>query len=73
MVYIGLGSFLLRVVLGESNIDVKERNVRVLGVIQTMVNMVLGVIAVALDLRGSTEQVFPCVVVALKGEAILWM
>jgi len=60
-------------VLGESSINVKERDMRVLGVIQSMVNMVVGVIAVALDLRGSTEQVFPCVVVALKGEAILWM
>ena len=50
MVYIGLGRFLLRVVLGESSIDVKERNVRVLGVIQPMVNMILGVTAIALDL-----------------------
>jgi len=73
MVYIGLGNFLLRVVLRESSIDMKERDVRALDVIQDMVNMVLGVTAVALDLRGSTEQVFPCVVVALKGEAILWM
>ena len=72
MVYIGL-SFLLHVVLGESSVVVKERDVRALGMIRAMVNMVLGVIAVALDLRGSTEQVFPCVVVALKGEAILWM
>ena len=55
MVYIGLGSFLLRVVLRESSIDVEERYVRVLDMIQAMVNMVLGVMAVALDLRGSTD------------------
>jgi len=42
MVYIGLGSFLLRVVLRESSIDVEERYVRALDVIQAMVNMVLG-------------------------------
>ena len=51
----------------------KERDVRVLGVIQAMVNMVLGVMAVALDLRGSTDHAFPSVVVALRGEVILWM
>jgi len=62
MVYIGLGSFLLRVVLRESSIDVEERYVRALDVIQAMVNMVLGVTAVAFvtsqfssRLRGSVE------------------
>jgi len=73
MVYIGLGSFLLRVVLRESSIDVKERDVRALDVIQAMVNMVLRVTAVALDRQGSTDHVSPRVVIALKGEAILWM
>ena len=73
MVYIGLGSFLLRVVLGESNIDVKERDVRALDVIQDMVNMVLGVTDVALDRQGSADHVSPHVVIVLKGEAILWM
>ena len=73
MVYIGLGSFLLRVVLRESSIDVEERYVRALDVIQAMVNMVLGVTAVALDLRGSMDHAFPRVVVALRGEVILWM
>jgi len=73
MVYIGLGSFLLRVVLRESSIDVEERYVRALDVIQAMVNMVLGVTAVALDLRGSMDHAFPHVVVTLRGEVILWM
>ena len=73
MVYIGLGSFLLRVVLRESSIDVEERYVRALDMIQAMVNMVLGVTAVALDLRGSMDHAFPHVVVALRGEVILWM
>jgi len=68
-----LGSFLLRVVLRESSIDVKERVVRALDVIQAMVNMVLRVTAVALDRQGSTDHVSPRVVIALKGEAILWM
>jgi len=73
MVYIGLGNFLLRVVLRESSIDMKERDVRALDVIQDMVNMVLGVTAVALDRQGSADHVSPRVVIALKGEAILWM
>ena len=51
----------------------KERDVRALGVIQAMVNMVLGVTAVALDLRGSMDHAFPHVVVALRGEVILWI
>ena len=49
MVYIGL-SFLLHVVLGESSVVVKERDVMELGMIRAMVNMVLGVTAVALGL-----------------------
>ena len=46
---------------------------RALGVIQAMVNMVLGVTAVALDLRGLTDHAFPRVVVVLRGEVILWI
>ena len=72
MVYIGL-SFLLHVVLGESSVVVKERDVRALGMIRAMVNMVLGVTAVALDLRGLTDHAFPRVVVVLRGEVILWI
>ena len=71
MVYIGLGSFLLRVVLRENSIDMKERDVRALDLIQDMVNMVLRVMTVALDRQGSTDHVSPRMVIALKGEAIL--
>lgn len=50
-----------------------EVSVNFPGMIQTMVNMVLKVTIIALDLRNSTDHIFPFVVaIVLRGDRMLW-
>ena len=68
MVYMGLSHFPLLVVFIEVNRDTLEVRENVLGMIQIMVNMVLGITVVALGLRGLMDHAFLRVVaISLRG------
>jgi hypothetical protein len=74
MVYMGLSRFPLLMVFIEVNRDTLEVGENVLGVIRIMVNMVLGITAVALGFRGSMNHAFlRMVTINLRGEMNLWM
>jgi len=74
MVCMGLSHFPLLVVFIEVNMDTLEVEENLLGVIRIMVNMVLGITAVALGFRGSMDHAFLRVVaISLKGAINLWM
>ena len=74
MVYMGLSCFPLLVVLIVRNRDMLEVGESLLGMILIMVNMVLGIMVVALGVRGSIDYTFLRVLaISLRGKMNLWM